>query len=59
MERQNIAVIGGSAAGLFAARLLAQRGLAVRVLERTDALEPEARTLIVTRRRCRKLGSQD
>ncbi len=50
MERQNIAVIGGSAAGLFAARLLAQRGLAVRVLERTDALEPEARTLIVTRR---------
>ncbi len=56
MNRQNIAVIGGSAAGLFAARLLAQRGLAVRVLERADALEPEARTLIVTRRMRNLLG---
>jgi len=57
MKRPNIAVIGGSAAGLFAARLLAQRGLAVRVLERTEALEPEARTLIVTRRMRNLLGS--
>ncbi len=56
MNRQNIAVIGGSAAGLFAARLLAQRGLAVRVLERADALEPEARTLIVTRQMRNLLG---
>jgi flavin-dependent dehydrogenase len=56
MKRPNIAVIGGSAAGLFAARLLAQRGLAVRVLERTDALEPEARTLIVTRQMRNLLG---
>ncbi|HXU20299.1 MAG TPA: NAD(P)/FAD-dependent oxidoreductase [Verrucomicrobiae bacterium] len=56
MDKKNIAVIGGSAAGLFAARLLAQRGLAVRVLERTDALEPEARTLIVTRRMRTLLG---
>lgn len=56
MNKQNIAVIGGSAAGLFVARLLAQRGLAVRVLERTDALEPGARTLIVTRRMRALLG---
>jgi flavin-dependent dehydrogenase len=56
MNRQNIAVIGASATGLFVARLLAQRGLAVRVLERTDAVEPEARTLIVTRRMRALLG---
>jgi flavin-dependent dehydrogenase len=55
-ERQNIAVIGGSAAGLFAARLLAQRGLCVRVLERAESLEPEERTLIVTRRMRGLLG---
>jgi flavin-dependent dehydrogenase len=57
MNRQNIAVIGGSAAGLFAARLLAQHGLAVRVLERSEALEPEARTLIVTHRMRNFLGA--
>ncbi len=56
MDRQNIAVIGGSAAGLFAASLLAQRGLSVRVLERADSLEPEERTLIVTRRMRNLLG---
>ena len=56
MEKQNIAVIGGSAAGLFAARLLAQRGLSVRVLERSDSLNPEERTLIVTRRMRSLLG---
>ena len=56
MDRQNIAVIGGSAAGLFAASLLAQRGLSVRVLERADPLEPEERTLIVTRRMRSLLG---
>ena len=55
-QNQNIAVIGGSAAGLFVARLLAQRGLAVRVLERAETLEPEARTLIVTRRMRSLLG---
>lgn len=56
MARPNIAVIGGSAAGLFTARLLAQRGLGVRVLERADPLEPEERTLIVTRRMRSLLG---
>jgi digeranylgeranylglycerophospholipid reductase len=45
---QLAAVIGGSAAGLFTASLLARRGVAVRVFERIEALEPAARTLIVT-----------
>ena len=46
----HIAVIGGSAAGLFTSLLLARRGLSVRVLERIETLEPEERTLIVTHR---------
>ncbi len=43
-----VAVVGGSAAGLFTAYLLARRGVPVQVLERTENLEPAARTLIVT-----------
>jgi flavin-dependent dehydrogenase len=53
---QNIAVVGGSAAGLFAASLLARKGLSVRVLERIETLEPAARTLIVTQRMRNLLG---
>lgn len=53
---QNIAVVGGSAAGLFTASLLARKGLAVRVYERIETLEPAARTLIVTRRMRSLLG---
>jgi flavin-dependent dehydrogenase len=53
---QNIAVIGGSAAGLFAASLLARRGAGVRVFERIETLEPAARTLIVTHRMRELLG---
>jgi flavin-dependent dehydrogenase len=53
---KNVAVIGGSAAGLFSALLLAQKGVPVRVFERTEELEPEARTLIVTGRMRRILG---
>lgn len=53
---QSIAVIGGSAAGLFAASLLARGGADVRVLERIETLEPEARTLIVTDRMRALLG---
>jgi flavin-dependent dehydrogenase len=41
-------VIGGSAAGLFTAALLARRGLTVKVFERIETLAPAARTLIVT-----------
>ena len=53
---RSVAVIGGSAAGLFAASLLARRGVDVRVLERIETLEPEARTLIVTDRMRGLLG---
>jgi flavin-dependent dehydrogenase len=49
-------VIGGSAAGLFAASLLARRGAGVRVFERIETLEPAARTLIVTHRMRELLG---
>jgi flavin-dependent dehydrogenase len=45
---RSVAIAGGSAAGLFAASLLARRGVKVRVLERSETLEPPARTLIVT-----------
>jgi flavin-dependent dehydrogenase len=55
-DRPSIAVIGGSAAGLFTSLLLARRGLSVRVLERIEALEPPARTLIVTHRMLSLLG---
>ena len=53
---RSVAVIGGSAAGLFTASLLARRGVDVRVLERIETLEPEARTLIVTDRMRALLG---
>jgi flavin-dependent dehydrogenase len=49
-------VIGGSAAGLFTASLLARQGAEVRVFERIERLEPEARTLIVTDRMRGLLG---
>jgi flavin-dependent dehydrogenase len=55
-DSRNIAVIGGSAAGLFTASLLAKRGLSVRVIERIEALEPDERTLIVTHRMRSLLG---
>jgi flavin-dependent dehydrogenase len=45
-----IAVVGGSAAGLFAARELARHGRPVTVLEGRPELAPEPRTLIVTSR---------
>lgn len=53
---QHATVIGGSAAGFFTASLLARRGVPVRVFERIDALEPAARTLIVTHRMRGLLG---
>jgi flavin-dependent dehydrogenase len=48
--------VGGSAAGLFTASLLAERGASVRVFERIEALEPAERTLIVTQRMRAILG---
>ncbi|MGH2808627.1 MAG: FAD-dependent monooxygenase [Actinomycetota bacterium] len=46
----DVAVVGGSAAGLFTAQLLAEGGRDVTVLERATELTPAARTLIVTDR---------
>jgi flavin-dependent dehydrogenase len=54
--RQNIAVVGGSAAGLFTATLLARLGHSVQVLERIEPLEPAERALIVTHRMRGVLG---
>src|SRR5579875_1087855 len=53
----DIAVVGGSAAGLYAAALLARGGASVQVLEGLDSLEPAARTLIVTHRLREMLGA--
>jgi digeranylgeranylglycerophospholipid reductase len=53
----SVAVVGGSAAGLFAASLLARRGVPVRVFERNETLDPIARTLIVTGRMRHLLGA--
>jgi flavin-dependent dehydrogenase len=55
-DGQSVAVIGGSAAGLFTAFLLARRGVPVRVFERIEVLDPAARTLIVTHQMRNLLG---
>jgi flavin-dependent dehydrogenase len=55
-NKQSVAVVGGSAAGLFTAALLARQGIPVRVFERIETLEPEERTLIVTNRMQALLG---
>jgi flavin-dependent dehydrogenase len=47
-DSQGVAVVGGSAAGLFTASLLTRRGVPVRVFERIETLDPAPRTLIVT-----------
>lgn len=47
---RDVAIVGGSAAGLFLARLFAERDLPVRVYEGGTNLSPDARTLIVTSR---------
>lgn len=49
-RQTEIAIVGGSAAGLFAAHRIAEQGLPVRVFEGAPALSPEDRTLIVTSR---------
>ena len=51
-----VAVVGGSAAGLFTASLLARAGQPVQVFERSDSLDPIPRTLIVTHRMRALLG---
>src|SRR4029077_16394384 len=44
----DVAVIGASSAGLFAAERLARAGARVSVFERTDQVAPPRRTLIIT-----------
>jgi len=56
-QNQPIAVVGGSAAGLFAASLLARRGAPVQVIEGSESLAPAPRTLIVTHKLRALLGA--
>src|SRR5580658_1497192 len=53
---QSVAVVGGSAAGLLTATVLARQGAAVRVFERIETLDHPERTLIVTNRMRLLLG---
>ena len=55
-RKNDVAIIGGSAAGFFASTLLAKRGVPVRVFERGETLDPAVRTLIVTQRMKSLLG---
>jgi flavin-dependent dehydrogenase len=52
-----VAVVGGSAAGFYAAWLLSRGGRRVRVYEQSERLAPSPRTLIVTCRMREMLGS--
>lgn len=52
-----VCVVGGSAAGLFTASLLARAGRPVRVFERAERIDPASRTLIVTSRMRDLLGT--
>src|SRR3989337_1288265 len=49
-------IIGGSAAGLFAAYLLAREGKRVRLFDANDVLNTDSRTLITTSRLTQALG---
>jgi flavin-dependent dehydrogenase len=52
----DVEVIGGSAAGLFAAYLLAREGKRVRLFDANDVLHAESRTLITTSQLAEVLG---
>ena len=52
----DVDVIGGSAAGLFAAYLLAREGKKVRLFDANDVLHTESRTLITTSQLSEVLG---
>src|SRR5271155_3311999 len=54
--KKTVAVVGGSAAGLLTASVLARQGVGGRVYERIETLEPAERTLIVTNRLRTLLG---
>jgi flavin-dependent dehydrogenase len=53
---EEIDIIGGSAAGLFAGYLLAREGKKVRLFDANDVLNVESRTLITTSRLTEALG---
>lgn len=55
--KREVIVVGGSAAGLYAATAVAQGGCSVQLLESKPDLEPPARTLIVTNAFRRQLGA--
>jgi flavin-dependent dehydrogenase len=56
-QKEEIVVVGGSAAGLFTAITLARGGRPVRVLESKSSFEPDPRTLIVTDHFRNQLGT--
>ena len=56
-DGRSVAIVGGSAAGLYTASLLAKGGRNVRVYERAERLDPAPRTLIVTQRMREMLGA--
>lgn len=55
--KAEVIVVGGSAAGLYAASTIAAGGRTVRVLEARSGLEPASRSLIVTNQFQRQLGA--
>jgi flavin-dependent dehydrogenase len=56
-DKGTVVIVGGSAAGLFAATALARGGRKVRVLESKPRFDPAPRTLIVTSHFRRQLGA--
>ena len=56
-QKDEIVIVGGSAAGLFTATALARGGRAVLVLESKSDFEPDPRTLIVTDHFRNQLGA--
>jgi len=54
---KDVAIIGGSAAGLLTAKMLAEQGLNVKVFEAADHIDPTSRTLIVTGHLPKVIGS--
>jgi flavin-dependent dehydrogenase len=55
-RKKPVAIVGGSAAGLYTAALLARDGVAVQVYEGSQTLDPASRALIVTHRMRELLG---
>jgi flavin-dependent dehydrogenase len=55
-RKHPVAIVGGSAAGLYTAALLARDGVAVQVYEGSQTLDPASRALIVTHRMRELLG---